>query len=317
MRSATATLVAVLAAGCGEAAPAPWTAVTFNTGTTSGLGHDRAPDDGYGSAQAELSDTWYGDGLAWRRAVDDTAAFFASVQPDVVAFQEIFYSGECGAVPEEARAGFVCETWAAGDPTVAQVVLGAGYQVACHSGKPDKCVGVRRAFGTIEGCDDELCLDGLEGEKVEGCGGGARVARARVRRADGAALTVVSVHGSSGVAPEDQACRVAQFQQAFALVTDDLALVMGDLNTDPVRLYDGDESAGAFRRGAVAAGLEFITAVGEDAPPTYGGLFDIDHVLGRGLAGSCWVAGVSAGRPAVTEMVYFDHKPHVCVVAGE
>ena len=310
MRGAFAILLA-LVAGCGDGPPAPWVAVTFNTGTTIGLGHDRPPEDGYGLAEAARSDAYYGDGLAWRRAVDDAARFFADVRPDVVAFQEIFHSGECPGVPEAARPGFVCETWSAGDPTVAQVVLGAGYQVACHPGKPDKCVGVRRAFGRVEGCAGDLCLDGLDGAKVEGCGGGARVARATVLRADGRRLNVVNVHGSSGVSAEDVACRGRQFEQAFDLLGADPNLLLGDLNTDPVRLFEGDASAAAFRRGAVGRGLEFFTAVGEDAPPTYAGLLGIDHVLGRGLSGRCWVAGLG-GRPAVTELVYFDHAPHVC-----
>lgn len=306
----------LLAVACGAEVPAPFTALTFNTGTTEGLGHAQGPDDGYGEVQAALSDQWYGDGLAWRRAVDDTAAFFAALQPDVVAFQEIFYSGECAAVPPEARAGFVCETWAEGDPTVAQVVLGAGYQVACHPGKPDKCVAVRRAFGAIEGCAGDLCLEGLEGAPVPGCGGGARVARARVQRVEGGSLVVVTVHGSSGVTAEDVACREAQFRQAFDLVVPGATLLMGDLNTDPVRLFEGDASAAAFRMGAVGAGLAFLTAVGDDAPPTYAGLFGIDHVLGHGLTGSCWVAGVTEGHPPVTALRYFDHRPHVCQVAA-
>lgn len=46
--------------------------------------------------------------------------------------------------------------------------------------------------------------------------------------------------------------------------------------------------------------------------PSYAGLFDIDHVVSDVFVGSCWIAGLGDGRPPVTEMVYFDHKPVVC-----
>ena len=82
--------VALLAAGCGDdASPPPDSlrVVTFNTGTTPGLAHDAPPDDGYGSAEAEISDMHYGDGLAWKPVVADTQAYFADSSAAVVAFR--------------------------------------------------------------------------------------------------------------------------------------------------------------------------------------------------------------------------------------
>lgn len=298
-----------LLAACGEAAPEPFVVVTFNTGTTEGLAHDAPPEDGYGAAQAATSDTYYGDGLAWRRAVDDTRAFFARTQPDVVGLQEIFYSGDCADIPERARPGFVCETWRPSDPTVALDVLGPGYQVACHPQKNDKCLAVRRDFARVRGCDADLCLDGLEGEGVPGCGRGARVAKAVLDLAAGGTLKVVHVHGSSGLSNEDVRCRVAQFEQVFGALGAQ-NVVLGDLNTDPVRLFDGDESAATFLRGATQHGLHFVTEVGEDAIPTYGGLLNIDHVLTDVGEGEC-------SSEIVTEMTYFDHRPQVCSVRAQ
>jgi hypothetical protein len=63
--------------------------------------------------------------------------------------------------------------------------------------------------------------------------------------------------------------------------------------------------------------FHFITAIGTDAEPTYGGFFNIDHVVSDAFAGDCWIAGVTEGRPAVTETTSFDHKPHVCSVTAE
>lgn len=325
--------VAALSVACSSEpeplAPAPpsprgTVVVTFNTGTSEGLGHDAPPDDGYGEAQALISDTYYGDGLSWQAAVDDVRAFFAALEPDIVVFQEIFYSGDCALIPAEAKAGFVCETYAPGDPTVAQIILGEGYQVACHLGKPDKCAAVRRAFGSLRGCDADLCLDFLDGAEVEDCGSGSRVGRGLVDLESGGTLTLVNVHGSSGIEQKDQDCRAAQFAQVFEdLGTGDgqpaangeRNLIMGDLNMDPHLSADFDEGAQKWNE-HVGEGkrFHFITDVGPDAKPTYGGLFSIDHVVSDSLDGACWAAGVTDGHPAVSDMLYFDHKPIVCEV---
>ncbi len=307
-----------LCLGCtGEPEPEPASivAVTFNTGTVQGLP----------SPQAGYNDQYYGHGLAWAALVETTRAFFATVKPDVVGFQEIFYSGDCPSVPPEAHAGFVCETWQPGDPTVAQVVLGEGYQVACHPGNSDKCVAVRRSFGTLKGCAADLCLEGLTGAPVPGCGSGARVGRGVIELAAGGELTLVNVHGSSGLMQEDQDCRVLQMNQVFVdlgisdgpAANGDRNLILGDLNTDPGRNADFDESAVAVNQ-HVGAGkrFHFVTAVGPDVPTTYGAFFNIDHVISDALTGRCWVAGVTEGHPALTEEAFFDHKPHVCTLKG-
>jgi hypothetical protein len=323
-------MLAVLAASCGESGTHPATAppplrlraVTFNVGTSPGLVHDGGPDDGYTSVQAAISDMWYGDGLAWLAVIEDTRRFFAAVAPDVVTFQEIFYSGNCPDIPAEFRIGWACETWRPGDPTVAQVIVGSGYQVACNLGKPDKCAAVKRTFGRFRGCTAALCLDGLDGARVEGCGGGSRVGRGIIELATGGRLTLVNVHGTSGLSPGDMDCRIKQFAQVFTdlgrgdgepAANGERNLVMGDLNTDPLLASTVDRSAMAFLE-YVGPGrrFDFVSSVGPDAPPSYAGRFNIDHVVSDVLTGACWVAGVTDGHPPVTNITYFDHKPVVC-----
>ena len=317
MRAAAAALILL---GCvPEQAPdIEWSmlAVTFNTGTTDGLGHDAPPDDGYTSAHAAISDEHYGNGLAWLPAVDATAAFFADLQPDVVGFQETFWTGECGAVPDEARADFVCDRDPAdvegGPPSVANLVLGGDYEVACHVGKSDKCVAVRTGWGSIRDCAGELCLDGAAGETVDGCGSGARVGAVLVDLIGGGELTVVHVHGSSGIAGDDARCRVAQFEQAFAAANPATPnLVLGDLNTDPGRYAGIDASAAAWNQGVADGGFVVHTDVGAEATPTYGGLTNIDHVASDSFVGDCVHPGLGTSEP-VSEATYFDHLPAVC-----
>lgn len=298
--------------------------VQFNTGTSEGMGHDAPPEDGYGSAEAAISDQWYGDGLAWLPVVEDVRRFFETVDADIATFQEIFYSGECEGIPADAQTGFVCESWQPGDRTVAQVILGAGWQVACNLGKTDKCAAVNRRFGSFRGCDADLCLDGLAGAEIDGCSSGSRIGRGVIDLAGGGTLTLVNVHGSSGIEQADQDCRVEQFRQVFVdlglgdgepAANGDQNLIMGDLNTDPGRWHDFDESAQLWNE-HVGDGkaFRFISEVGPDAPPSYAGFVNIDHVVSDAFVGSCWVAGVTEGHPAVSTVRYLDHNPVVCSI---
>jgi hypothetical protein len=319
----------VLATACStnSASGPPFTVMTFNTGTTSGLPHDDPPDDGYGSQQAAYSNDYYGDGLAWLQVIDDTHAFTTAVSPGLVAFQEIFDPAGCATVPAEARTGFVCESWQPGDPTVAQMVVGAGYQVACNPDHPDICLAVKRSFGTFRGCSDDACPDAMAGYEVAGCGHGARAARAVIELADGTELTVVNLHGTSGFAVADEDCRVQQVDQIFVDLGDgapgtsgDRNIIFGDLNTDPGRLADADPSAARWLDFAALPGMggrpfHFVSPVGPDVAPTYAGTANIDHVVSDVATGECWSAGVSDGHPAVTDTVYYDHHPVVCQVA--
>jgi hypothetical protein len=306
-----------------DAGPGTFVAVTFNTGTSENMGHDLPPDDGYTSAHAKLSDQYYGDGLAWQKAVKATKAWFAQLNPDVVVFQEIFYSGDCPNIPQTAYKDFYCETWKAGDPTVAQEVLGTGWQVMCHVGKSDKCAAVKKSFGTFRGCKTDFCLEGLEGFQVKSCGSGSRIGRGIIDLVGGGSLTLVNVHGSSGINGDDVDCRVKQFEQVFVDLGDGKPaasgarnLIMGDLNTDPGRMALFDKSAKRWND-FVGPGkkFHFISEVGPLAPPSYSGLFNIDHVVSDVGKGSCWAAGVTKGHPNVLDAVYFDHKPIVCTVS--
>ena len=58
--------------------------------------------------------------------------------------------------------------------------------------------------------------------------------------------------------------------------------------------------------------ISFISAVGPDAPLSYNGLADIDHVMSDSFAGDCVIPGVTDGGPQVVDATYFDHAPIVC-----
>ena len=86
---------------------------------------------------------------------------------------------------------------------------------------------------------------------------------------------------------------------------------MGDFNTDPGRWTDLPGAMVVNDHVGDDKPFHSVTDVGSAAEPTYV-LFNIDHVISDVFDGSCWAAGVTAGHPAVSEVLYFDHKPIVC-----
>lgn len=286
--------------------------MTFNVGIPD-CSND--PDAAYSCEDAEIAGEWYGTGLSHRALFADTAAFFRATRPDIVGLQEVFHAGNCPEIPPEFHPGFICEDWRPGDSTVSQIVLGADYQIACHQGRPDKCLAVHCEVGRFVGCADALCLDHLEGGDFSGCGGGTRIGRGVIERPDGSRFTVVNVHGTSGVAPADMDCRAEQFDQIFVDLRDGRGepgvngtrnIVLGDLNTDPVRFTLTDRSARTWRQ-FVGPGRPFrqISEAGLLVEPTYLGLINIDHVAADAWQGECWSA-------SPTDIVAYDHQPIVC-----
>ncbi len=300
--------------------PPPFVAVTFNTGT-SGYGPSEG-NDGYHQQQAAWCDEYYGNGLSWIPFVEKTRQWFEETDPDVVVFQEIFWTGECPGIPVEAWEGFVCQDWTEGGPTVAQMILSEDYQLVCNPGKPDKCAAVHARFGTFRGCAGAFCIEGMEGSQVDGCGKGVRIGRGVIDLVGGSSLTLVNVHASSGLNDDDMACRVKQFEQVFVDLGDgapaangEWNLVLGDFNTDPVRLADSDPSA-ARVLDFVGEGkaFRFVTEVGMDVTPTYGPFMNIDHVISDVLVGTCLHPGATEGTEPVMDAMFFDHRPAVCAL---
>lgn len=342
MQSRTLILVSVLvtvswaAAACGDDDGGPpevvqFRVATFNTGSAGPTG--MLSGEEYTSDLRSIGDDYYGNGLAWKPAVEGTRLWLAEVDPDIIVFQEILGTEDCSEIPPAQREHFVCEDWQSGADSVARMVLGQGYQVMCHLGNNDKCAGVKSSFGSFAQCDSGFCLEGMVGAQVENCGHGARVARGTIDLAAGGTLTLVNFHGSSGVVSEDIACRVNQVNQVFVdLGTGDgqpaangaRNLIMGDFNADPVRWATFDDSAARWLdfvtnpddpASTPNRPYHFISDVGEDVDPTYAAMFNIDHIVSDVATGACWVPGVTPDHDYVLgNDLYFDHRPIVCDV---
>ena len=110
---------------------------------------------------------------------------------------------------------------------------------------------------------------------------------------------------------------VNRIKAAFS--QDEVAAFLDAVINDVVeeRLGDvaqGDDFTRRYRVNVILAQEpgETCPAIIENAP-TYSNLIgSIDHVVSDTFVGTCFVPGISAGHPAVTDVVYFDHKPIVC-----
>jgi len=315
-------------------APRTFTLVTFNTGTTDNLSHAGDPD-GYTDAMAGIEASFYGNNLAWMKAQQALRTMLETLQPDVLAFQELYYDGLCTDDCAGAQASdpalfasacqgteWACGTWTEDAPITVRRILPDGYAVACAPGHPDNCVAVRKAFGTLKDCDDGPCIDGLDGRPPQnGCTGGARVATAVVQVTDGPEIAVVDVHTVAGT---NQDCRKAQFQQVFEDRGDGKPaafcahnIVAGDMNIDPF-LMQYDVSVDYWNQ-HVGEGRPFhyLSSSSQEGPDTHPWSFmKLDHVVSDSLQGSCVVLGVTEGTaaPLSEGSTYFDHRPVLCTV---
>jgi hypothetical protein len=299
----------------GDQGPPTFVAVTFNTGI-----HPTVGVAGFTFQQSQDLDTYYGHGLCWGPAIDQARAFFDNVQPDIVTFQEIFDTNECEDIPTEAREGFVCENWTPCSATVEELILGPGYQVACNWQKSDKCAAVKKEFGTFSGCSDDYCLDGLYGSTINNCGQGARIGRGIIDLSGSGTITIVNVHGSSGVSGDDMECREKQVEQVFIdlgdgdpAVNGDHNLVLGDFNTDP-RSPSALVLDSSARRWADFVGSDKPFDFINEYVKTYENLFCIDNVVSDVLTGTCWYPGFTEGHPTISPEGFFDHTPTVCTI---
>ena len=90
------------------------------------------------------------------------------------------------------------------------------------------------------------------------------------------------------------------------LVVDPIEDALNEL--DDIKRMDSRSLDGV---GVIQPEFHWNTDVGPEATPTYA-VANIDHVASNHFQGGCWHPGVTDGRPAVTDIVFFDHKPAVC-----
>lgn len=294
--------------------------MTFNVGTASMLvkGHSGLANE-YGSDDALISDKYYGNGLAWKKALLPVAALIVETSPDIIGLQEVFDPEECKNIPIQYHREFICNNWQSGDLTVLQLILGDDYQVACHLNDSQKCIAVKKSFGKIRGCDSNVCLRFLEGQIFKGCGGRTRLGRAVIDRKNGESITVTHIHATSGLSIKDKDCRNKQFRAIFEDWGDGVPgasgpqnIVFGDFNTDPDRMAWMDKSAKTLSEYLNNGSFRKINSEERQNRATYLGIVNIDHIISDSFQGDCFSPGITAGTDYVLSYSFFDHVPSIC-----
>jgi hypothetical protein len=214
-------------------------------------------------------------------------------------------------------AAFTCFDQAS-RPAPIQRILGDGYSIVCDQRLQVECIGVRVGFGTIEGVEPgAFVLEGAETPELPlascdwaagtcndtNCDEEATVSAVTIDTGF-APLRLVHVHPNAAGEDADgnvytgAPCRALQLEQAFEeLVTDDVTLMAGDFNMDPVRLASDDEAtlwAANVGAGNRFADLNPVDENGTQHATRRAGLgLAIDHVLvDQAVAeGACTVWG--------------------------
>ena len=311
-------------------APRPLTVITINAGTTPGLAHDSDEAAGqapYTDATAGIVDASYQNSLSWNPAEARLTEWLALVDPDIVAFQEIFHDPWCDDInrPEDAPLDLVCGNYTPDRPRQVRRLMGPDFQIVCGEGKPDTCIAVHTRLGRVaarEGQPDN-CLTTWDGfVPLSRCTSRDRLGRAFVASNNGRpAFNIIAVHGTSGLTVEDALCR----RDIFSLIFDDkgdgaplvrsdaINLVLGDFNVDPILFAGGDESADyLLEHIGDDHPFQWHSPTDPNGPRSYALGVSIDHVASDGLTGSCIIPGSSPGVAPIWDRIYWDHRPVVC-----
>jgi hypothetical protein len=311
-------------------APRPLTVITINAGTTPGLAHDSDEESGrapYSGATAGIVDESYQNSLSWNPAEARLTEWLALVDPDIVAFQEIFHDPWCDDInrPEDAPLDLVCGNYTRERPRQVRRLMGPDFQIVCGEGKPDTCIAVHTRLGPVTACDGqpENCLTTWDGFiPLSRCTSRDRLGRAFVASSNGRpAFNIIAGDGTSGLTVEDALCR----RDIFSLVFDDkgdgvplvrpdaINLVLGDFNVDPILFAGGDESADyLLEHIGDDHPFQWHSPIDPSGPRSYALGVSIDHVASDGLTGACVIPGSSPGVAPVWDRIYWDHRPIVC-----
>ncbi|MBI4511539.1 MAG: hypothetical protein HY698_18035 [Deltaproteobacteria bacterium] len=276
----------------------------------------------YNIGNPNVADTYYPLRLKDQDYEDYVGAQIRAKRADIVFLQEVLPPTHCETFTESNPA-LTC--WSSANrPAAVQRILGDDYSIACDARQHVECVGVRTDFGTVAGVPPGgFVLDGATtpplpldpcvysaGECTEElCDAESTVSALTVKTAWGV-LRVVHVHpnaagksASSGLYFGDR-CRGLQLRQVFdglagfgdvPLVTDDLTLVAGDFNVDPVRFIKEDELDLWTRHVGVGRRFQDFTPVDANGAQhatnreTFG--LAIDHVLAERATGACQIWG--------------------------
>jgi len=241
------------------------------------------------------------------------------LEPDILILEEVFDHGRCPQQTEENDVDLLCtgEVPDSEAPYSIQRLVGSGYTIVCDADSHFSCLAVREDW-TIEQCaaSEGFCYEDADTAPIpEECGDRASlttVSRAKIQSEHGD-FGVIFAHPLNGTATDD-ACRLAQYEQAFeTMAVDEQVLIAGDMNNDPYRFPDlfpssvyWHEHVGETKR------FQAHSVDGSPPTPTWLDTMTLDYILSDFLAGgSCDIIGVGS-NPLDYPYNRMDHRGVSC-----
>ncbi len=247
-------------------------------------------------------------------------------RPDVAVLMEVLDADHCAEDSWEGDPDLPC-TGAPEREPYQQIrrIVGDDYTITCDGIAHYDCIAVRADRIEIDPCPaGELCMGLSEtpDHPVEcgGLGGITSVSKVDARLGE-LAFSVVAAHPLNAIDHEGDACRLAQYRQAFEeLPGDGLAIVAGDMNYDPYRFPDVFAS-GPYWHSMVGDEARYTAhSVTEDPPvPTWSEIVTLDYITSDFLDGhDCVVWGESPEtEPIDGDLERADHRAVWCEFAWE
>lgn len=250
------------------------------------------------------------------------AAGLAQLNADVVVLLEVLDADLCPPSSWDGGPDLACSGAPFRSPyQQVERLVGPGYVATCDGLGHYDCVAVRADAVRINECDGGTCMGAsFTPPQPDACQGVGSISSVSSVHAvvDGRELTVVVAHPLNATSLQTDPCRLAQLEQALEqLPGPGAALIAGDMNIDPYRLWEVFPSANRWHD-FVGQGRRF-TAHNLDADPptpTWGTFATLDYVLTDEMQGSCVVLGNSPGTAPLEGMPTFtDHRALSCTLS--
>ncbi len=228
----------------------------------------------------------------------------AALDADIILLQEVFDVKWCEQLPKEKNRKKVCYRYSERKiRDQSRRLLGPDYTIVCDSRSHFECIGVRKDFAAVKGCEPgALCRDrgSITHDVPEECDPKAVVFGIDID-IDGYKLRIVDGHPAA----TGEECRAEEVRRMFEgygdvpplAAADYPTIITGDMNLDPYR--DLPESPDIVNWHAhVGEGKPFyyLSGIAESDPPlqTCAGR-SIDQVITNFATGTCVTLGEASG----------------------
>lgn len=254
--------------------------------------------------------------LCYKDVEDRIASNIQTLNPDVIALQEVLAPWQCENLVEKNKKKVCFESQSI--PQVRRLV-GDDYSIVCNTRNQFECIAVRADVGEIIGCKKgAICNTARTALEISGCDNGFTISAASIKLNNGVVFDIVNFHPQS----TDPICRAKMILLAVdgnettpPLIKEDKVILLGDFNLDPWR--GNDESTIAWKkiidRGWGGKDFNYHSGIAEKNPPYFTSLLlyrkrTLDLIVSNFAQGVCNVMGESPNTSRLDGGKGTDHR---------